>query len=96
MVAPGAGFRGDTLYRPNNWQRPKKRSSLQNELVFSRKVCDDQKTNKKGLCLPISGFSVSKEKKTQMVSPQNGDTGGGPPPPPPPPPPLATPLLNRS
>ena len=49
----------------------KKKSSLQNDLVFSPKACDDQK---KGLCLPISGFSVSKEKKTQMVSPQNGDT----------------------
>ena len=70
-----------------------KRSSLQNELVFSPKVCDDQK--KKGLCLPISGFSVSKEKKQkQMVSHQNGDTRGGPPPHPTPTPyPLATPLL---
>ena len=49
-------------------------------------------TKKKGLCLPISGFSTLKEKNKQMVSPQNGDTRGGPPPPPPPPP-LATPLV---
>ena len=35
------------------------------------------------------GFRVSKEKKIQMVSPQNGDTQGGPRPFPP----LATPLL---
>ena len=33
-------------------------------------------TKKKGPCLPISRLSVSKEKKTQMVSPQNGDTLG--------------------
>ena len=55
---------------------PQKRSSLQNQLVFSPKACDQ----KKGLCLPISGFLVSKEKKQQMVSPQNGDTRGGLPP----------------
>ena len=61
-------------------KKKKQRSSLQNELVFNPKVCDDQK---KGLCLLIRGFSVSKK---QMVSPQNGDTRGGPPPP------LATPL----
>ena len=35
-------------------------------------------TKNKGLCLPISGFSVSKEKKKQMMSLQNGDTRGGP------------------
>ena len=76
MVAPGAGFRVGTLYRPkNSLKTKKKRSSVQNELVFSPKVCDDQK---RGLCLPISGFSVSKK---QMVSPQNGDNRGGPPPP---------------
>ena len=43
MVALGAGFRGVTLYRPKYSLRQKKRSSLQNELVFSPKVCDDQK-----------------------------------------------------
>ena len=61
----------------------KKRSLLQNELVFGTQVCDDKK---KPLRLPISRFSVSKEKNTQMVSPQNSDTRGGPPP-------LATPLV---
>ena len=69
----------------------KKRSSLQNELVFSPKVMDDRKKKgEKGLCLQISGFSVSKEKKEQMVSPQNGDTRGAPPPL------LATPLNAHS
>ena len=47
------------------------------------------KKKQTGLCLPISGFSVSKEKKKQMVSPQNGDTRGKPPLP------LATPLGYR-
>ena len=73
--ALGAGFRGGTLYRPKNRWRPKKkkRSSLQNEFVFSSQVCNDPP--KKGLRLPISGFSVSK-KQTKT----NGDTRGGPPP----------------
>ena len=51
MVAPGAGFRGGTLYRQKIGENQKKkkkkekrkRSSLQNELVFGPKVCDDQK-----------------------------------------------------
>ena len=39
-------------------------------------------SQKKSFCLPISGFSISKQKKNdQMVSPQNGDTQGGPLPP---------------
>ena len=41
-----------------------------------RKYVMPKKKEKKGLCLQISGFSVSKEKKTQIVSPQNGDTRG--------------------
>ena len=69
MVAPGAGFRGGTLYRPKKGEdQQKKRSSLQNELVFSPKVCDDQK--EKGFCLPISGLSVSKKTKTNGVTPK--------------------------
>ena len=84
MVAPGEGFRGGTLYRPKNRRRPpKKRSSLQNELVFSPKVCDDEKKKKKkGLCLSISGFSVSKAKKPKWCNPGPGRR----------PPSLATPL----
>ena len=62
MVAPGAGFRSGTFYRPKNKWRPKK-----NELVFSPKVCDDQK---KGLCRPIRGFSVSKEKNNKWCHPK--------------------------
>ena len=70
-VAPGAGFCGGSLYRPKNrWRSKKKeRSSLQKELVFNPKVCDDFKKN---ICLSISGFSVSKEKnnKTNDVNPK--------------------------
>ena len=79
MVAPGAGFRGDTLYRPKDIWRPRK-SSLQNELIFSPKVCDDQK--KKSLPTNQWVFGLKRKKKTQKVSSQNGDTRGGPPHPP--------------
>ena len=37
------------------------------QVGFSPKVCDDQKKKRKGLCLPISRFLVSKEKKTTNV-----------------------------
>ena len=63
----------------------KKRSSLQNELVFSSKVCDDQK--KKVFAYQSVGFR-SQKKKQPTVSPQNGDTRGGPP--------LATPLIPKT
>ena len=82
MVAPGAGFRGGILYR--SWRPKKKKSLLQNELVFSLKVCDDKKKKKKIFAYQSVGFRSQKKKK-QMVSPQNGNTRSGPPP-------LATPL----
>ena len=56
---------------------------MQNELVFSSKVCDDQKKKKKkkGLCLPSSGFSVSKEKnKNKWCHPKMVTPGAGRPP----------------
>ena len=65
-------------------KKKKKRSSLQNELVFSPKVCDDQKKKKKVFAyqsVQSVGFWSQKNKKRQMVSPQNGYTRGGPPPP---------------
>ena len=61
MVAP---FIGQKIGED---QKKKKGSSLQNELVFNPQVCDDPP--KKGLCLPISGFSVSKEKKNIWCHP---------------------------
>ena len=77
MVVPGVGFRGGTLYRPEYWWRPKKKgSSLQNELVFNPKVCDDQKQNKKKVFAYQSLGFQSQKKKKQTVSPQNGDTPG--------------------
>ena len=71
-VAKNGGTRGGiSWWHPSSakiYVKPKtKRSSLQNKLVFSPKVCDDQK--KKSL----SEFSVSKAKNKQMVSPQNSD-----------------------
>ena len=60
-----------------------------NELVFSSKVCDDQKRKKKEkkvFAYQSVGFWAQK-KKTQMVSPQNDDTRAAPPSP------LATPLV---
>ena len=84
VVAP---FIGQNIGEDQN--KNKKRSSLQNELVFSPKVCDDQKTQNKVFAYQSVGFR-SQKKKTQMVSPQNGDTRGRPPPPPP----LATPLRS--
>ena len=58
-VAPGARFRGGTLFRTKNRWRPnkKKRSPLQNKWVFGPKVCEEQK-KKKSLHLKISGFLV--------------------------------------
>ena len=76
MVAP---FIGQNIGE----DQKKKRSSLQNEFVFSPKVCD---LKKKGLCLPISGFSVSKEKKNKWCHPKMVTPGAGRPHPPPPPP----------
>ena len=46
-------------------------------------------SQKKGLCLPISGFSFSKEKKLKWCHPKMVTPGAGRPPPPPP---VATPL----
>ena len=75
-IAKNGGTR-DGILAPfldqNIGEDQKKRSLLQNELVFSPKVCDDQK---KALCLPISGFLVSKEKNKwchpKMVTPGAG------------------------
>ena len=66
MVAPGAGFRGGTLYRPKYRGRPKKkRSSLQNELVFSPKVCDDKK---KVFTYQSVGFRSQKKQTNDVTS----------------------------
>ena len=80
-VAKNGGTRGGI-----SWWHPlsakigedqKKRSSLQNELVFSPKVCDDQKKS----FLPTNQWVFGiKRKKKQTVSPQNGDNRGAPPP----------------
>ena len=52
---------------------------MQNALVFSPQVCNDQK---KGLRLPISGFSVSKQKiETKWCHPKMVTPGAAPPPP---------------
>ena len=53
-------------------KKKKKRFSLQNELVFSPKVCDDPQ--KMVFSYQSGGFRSQKKKKIQMVSPQNGDT----------------------
>ena len=77
MVEPGSGFRGGTLYRPiNRWRPKKKKVGFQSESMW---------WPKKSLCLPISGFSVSKEKKKRMVSPPKWWHPGRAAPPPPPP-----------
>ena len=82
MVAPGEGFRGVTLYRPNiaEDKKKKKRSSLQNELVSVRKYVMTKKRKEKVFAYQSVGFWSQKKKKQQMLSPQNGDTQGGPPP----------------
>ena len=77
MVAPGSGFYGGTLYRPKYWWRPKKRSLLQNELVFSQKYVMTKK-KKKVFVYQSVGFRSQKKKK-QMVLTLNGDTRSGPP-----------------
>ena len=60
MVAPGAGFRGGTLIGQNIGEDRKKKKGLRCKTSWfsARKYV---MTKKKGLCLPISGFSVSKE-----------------------------------
>ena len=50
MVAPGRDFVVSPSIGQNIAEDQKKKSSLENELVFSPKVCDDQK---KDLCLSI-------------------------------------------
>ena len=86
MVAPGAGFRGGTLYGPKVGEDHKKKGLRCKTSWFS--VRKHVMTKKKGLCLPISGFSVSKEKNTnKWYHPKMVTSGAGRPPPP-----LATPL----
>ena len=80
MVAPGAGFRGGTLYRPKyRWRAKRKCFRCKTSWFSVRKYV---MTKKKGLCLPISGFSVSKQKKPKWCHPKMVT----------PAPPLATPL----
>ena len=90
MMAPGAGFCGGTRYRSKNRCRPKKqkkRSSLQNKLVFSPKVCDDQEKKKQKKTNNMWVFGLEKKNKhvkwchPKMVTPGAGR------------PPLATPLV---
>ena len=70
MVAPGAGFRGVTLYRPKYSRRSKKTSSLQNELIFSPKVCDDRKKKEKVFACQSVGFWSQKKKNPSGVTPR--------------------------
>ena len=75
MMAPGAGFRGGTLYGPKNRRRPKKRSLLQNELVFSLQVCDDQKKKSSPTVQWVCSLKRNKQNKwcyPKMVTPGAG------------------------
>ena len=87
MVAPGAGIRGGTLHRPKYRWRPKKKVfaargvGFQSESTWWPKK-KKKKKRKKGLCLPNSGFSVSKEKKNKKnkwCHPKMVTPGAGPP-----------------
>ena len=59
-------------------QKKKKRSSLQNELVFSPKVCDDQK---KVFAYQSVGFWSKKQNKPKWYHPKMVTPGAGRPPP---------------
>ena len=81
MVALGAGFVAAPFIGQNIGEdQKKKRTLLQNELVFSPKAAYVMTKKKKGLCLPISGFSVSKEKnknKSKWCHPKMVTPGAG-------------------
>ena len=91
MVARWAGFRGGTLFRSKNRCRPKKklkRSSLQNEWVFSPKVCEDQKRRSSPNNLWVFGLNEDGDQTKRKVFATNrwsygftseyGDTRGWP------------------
>ena len=95
-VAKNGGTRGVILwwhlYRPKNRWRPKKKSSLQTELVFSPKVCDDKK-KKRFLRTNQWVFGLKKKQKNKWCHPKRVTPGAGRPPSPPS---LATPLSGNT
>ena len=67
MVAPGAGFRGGTLFRNKHWRRPKKKGLRCKINGFSvQKYVKTKK--KKGLRLKISTFLVQLRMRTTKQS----------------------------
>ena len=84
MVAPGAGFRGGTLFRSKSRWRPKKKS-LHRKISEFLVQMDQTKWKNESYSQQIDGVMISHH---NMMSPQNGDTRSEPPP-------LATPLIPK-